>query len=112
MNVLPAILLLRFPRQLVPDPQERKLWVWMALFALSCVPLVVIASTAVDRVALYLIPLQLFVFSRVPWLAKTARNRGPLVAFTVVYYAVVQFVWLNFATHARLWVPYEFMPST
>jgi hypothetical protein len=111
MNVLPAILLLRFPRQLVPDPQERKLWVWMALFALSCVPLVLIASTAVDRVALYLIPLQLFVFSRVPWLAKTARNRGPLVAFTVVYYAVVQFVWLNFATHATFWVPYEFMPS-
>jgi hypothetical protein len=26
------------------------------------------------------------------------------------YYAAVQFVWLNFAIHARWWVPYRFFP--
>lgn len=110
MNVVPAILLVMFRNRLAPDPQERKLWMWMAVFALACLPLVGLASTAVDRVALYLIPIQLFVFSRVPRLASTVRVRTPLVLGVVGYYAAVQFVWLNFAVHAWAWLPYQFMP--
>ena len=37
-------------------------------------------------------------------------RRGRLVLGIVGYYAAVQFVWLNFATHAQYWVPYQFMP--
>lgn len=110
MNVVPAVLLIVFRRRLVPDHQERKLWLWMAAFALVCVPLVSLASTAVDRVALYLIPLQLFVFPRLLRLAGSAGGRTLLVLGIVVYYAAVQFVWLNFAATAFAWVPYQFMP--
>lgn len=110
MNVVPAVLLLLFRKHLAPNLQERKLWLWIAMFALACLPLVGLASTAVDRVALYLIPIQLFVFSRVPRLATTVRVRTPLVLGVVGYYAAVLFVWLNFATHAFAWVPYQFMP--
>lgn len=110
MNVLPALLILAFRRRLVPLAQERRLWLWIAAFALICLPLVPLASTAVDRVALYLIPIQLFVFGRIPLLAYSARVRTFLVVGTVVYYAAVLFVWLNFATHAFAWVPYQFMP--
>ncbi|MCD9032756.1 EpsG family protein [Luteimonas sp. Y-2-2-4F] len=110
MNALPAVLLLLFRRRLVEDPQERRLWWWMAVFALACVPLVGLASTAVDRIALYLIPLQLFVSARVPRLARSARVRTLLALCVLAYYAVVQFVWLHFATHAEYWVPYRFGP--
>lgn len=110
MNAVPALLLLVLRRRLVPDEAERRLWCWIAVFALACVPLVGLASTAVDRVALYLIPLQLFVFARLPRLAPTPRARTPLVLGIVAYYAAVQFVWLNFATHAAYWAPYHFMP--
>ena len=44
-------------KPLAPDPQERKLWTWIALAALLCLPIVSLATTAVDRVALYLIPI-------------------------------------------------------
>lgn len=110
MNVVPAVLLILFRRRLAPDAQERKLWLWVAVFALLCLPLVGLASTAVDRVALYLIPLQLFVFSRVPRLARSVQVRTPLVLGVVGYYAAVLFVWLNYATHAFAWLPYQFMP--
>jgi hypothetical protein len=110
MNVVPAIVLILFRRRLVPNPRERKLWLWIAAFALACLPLVFMASTAVDRVALYLIPLQLFVFSRVPQLASSAATRTPMVLGVVVYYAAVMATWLNFATNARYWIPYQFMP--
>lgn len=110
MNAVPAVLLLLFRERLVPDLHERKLWLWIAMFALVCIPLVGLASTAVDRVALYLIPLQLFVFSRLPRLAGTTQTRTPLVLAIVAYYVAVQFVWLNYATHAQFWTPYQFMP--
>ena len=110
MNALPAVLLLAFRKRLIPEPGERALWLWLAVFALVCVPLVGLASTAVDRVALYLIPLQLYVFSRLPRLATTTQTRTPLVLGIVGYYVAVQFVWLNYATHAQYWVPYRFMP--
>ena len=113
MNAVPAVLLLKWGRRLEPDPQQRKLWMWIAVLALLCLPLVSLASTAVDRVALYLIPLQLFVFSRVPRLAgDNVRARTLLVLGVLGYYAAVQFVWLNVATHAQYWLPYQFMPLT
>lgn len=110
MNAVPATLLFLFRKHLVPDQQERKLWLWIAIFALVCLPLVGLASTAVDRVALYLIPIQLFVFSRLPRLATTVRMRTPLVLGIVGYYTAVLFVWLNFAVHSNYWLPYQLMP--
>jgi hypothetical protein len=68
------------------------------------------ASTAVDRVALYFIPIQLFVFSRLPRLAPSSTGRTALVLAIVAYYGAVELVWLKFATHAQYWLPYQFMP--
>ncbi|PZQ18726.1 MAG: EpsG family protein [Rhodanobacter denitrificans] len=109
MNAVPALLLIAFGRRLAPERQERRLWLWMAAFALMCVPLVGLASTAVDRVALYLIPLQLFVFSRLPRLTGSTRARTLLVLAIAAYYAAVLFVWLHFASHAQYWLPYQWM---
>jgi len=110
MNAVPAVLLVLFRKHLVPDSRERKLWLWIAVFSLACLPLVGLASTAVDRVALYLIPIQLFVFSRLPRLAATVRVRTPLTLGIVGYYLAVLFVWLNFAVHSDYWLPYQFVP--
>ena len=111
MNAIPAALMLVWGKRLAPDPQERKLWTWIALVALLCLPIVSLATTAVDRVALYLIPIQIFVFSRIPRLAGgNIRVRTLLVLGVIGYYAAVQFVWLNFATHSQYWVPYQFKP--
>jgi hypothetical protein len=81
----------------------------MALLALASVGwlLVSASSTAVDRMALYLIPLQLFVFARLPDLMGRGRGLRNWVLAVVAYYAAVLFVWLNFATHAYTWVPYH-----
>lgn len=110
MNAIPALLVLIFRRRLIPDPTELKLWTWMALLSLACLPLVVISSTAVDRVALYFIPIQLYVFARLDRLAVRRDHRALIVIGVVGYYGVIEFVWLNFASHAMYWVPYHFMP--
>jgi hypothetical protein len=55
-----------------------------------------------------MIPLQMVVFSYLPDIFghKNAIHRWIMI-LTIAYYALVQFVWLNFATHAHYWVPYK-----
>ena len=62
-----------------------------------------------DRVALYLIPIQLYVLSRLPNLFPREARNLPIFG-VVVLCGLVQYVWLNYATHARHWIPYRFYP--
>ncbi len=110
MNAVPAILVWIYQSRLFPDLAERKLWVSMASLALLMAALLPVSATAVDRISLYLIPLQLVVFSRLPALVSEVRRRTIVVVAIVGYYAVVEFVWLNFASHASAWLPYQFIP--
>ena len=112
MNALPAILLLSLSRRLDLTPEERKLWKWMAVFSIACIPFVPFASTAVDRLALYFIPIQMFVFTRLAQLGSRGTTRTTIIVLVTLYYASIQFVWLNYAVHAKYWVPYHFMPIT
>lgn len=113
MNALPAVLFLWFRRRFAMLPADRTFWSWMSLGALAFVVLLVLSpsSTAVDRVALYWIPLQLFVLSRLPNAMGQRDGKNPLwVRVVVGYSAAVLLVWLLFATHAFAWLPYQFYP--
>lgn len=113
MNALPALIFLIFRRRFQITTAERSFWTWMALGALAFVLLLKISpsSTAVDRVALYWIPLQLFVWSRIPdALGQSAGGRVFWSASVVCYSVAVLFVWLVFGDHAFYWLPYQFYP--
>jgi hypothetical protein len=83
---------------------------------LSALVLVVVlylspSSAAVDRVALYWIPLQIFVWSRLPIALGSRRgNKKIWIILVLAYSAAVMFVWLGFADHAYAWLPYQFYP--
>ena len=66
--------------------------------------LVLPSTTVVDRLSLYLIPLQLAVLPRLAYLFGR-RSFGRFLV--MLYAALVLFVWLNFATHSEYWVPYR-----
>ena len=90
--------------------QKIRLWIWFSLISLALLVIYFLtpASTAVDRVALYMIPLQLAVFPYVPEVYGTRHGRNTVfTAAVLIYYAAVLFVWLNFATHSKYWVPYR-----
>ena len=113
MNALPAgILLWRFKRFQFTGA-EAPLWRWLSLISLALLAVVFVSpsSTAVDRIALYMLPLQMVVFTRLPDLLgrRTSSNQGWVTA-VVLYYGLVNFVWLNFATHSSYWLPYRFYP--
>lgn len=110
LSALPAVIALLFPGRLFSSDSEKRLWKWIAIFTLICVPLVPFASTAVDRVVLYFMPIQIIVFSRFHRIFDEKKIRELFVLSIIGFYALVQFVWLNFANHAHAWVPYKFAP--
>jgi hypothetical protein len=114
MNAVPAALFLLYRTRFQLSRDERNFWSWLSLIALGFVVLLVISSssTAVDRVALYMIPLQLFVLSRIPEVlgSRSGKGNDTWNMAVVGYSALVQFVWLFFAVHASWWLPYQFYP--
>ncbi len=110
MNLLPALLFLLCSKRFGFTIQQLRLWRAISLTALGCALALVLFpsnSTAVDRISLYVIPLQLVVGSRLP----STRLFGlspPQITITVMAFCVsVQYVWLNFATHVSGWLPYS-----
>ena len=113
MNAFPAALFLVFRKRFDLIHAQESFWTWVSWSALFLVILLFVSpsSTAIDRIALYWIPLQLFVFSRLPNVLGRRHGRNMLIVLAVVgYSAGVHFVWLSYADTAFAWLPYQFYP--
>jgi hypothetical protein len=113
MNGLPGALFLLFNKRFQLSTEQRSFWKWVSWSALLFIPLLYVSpsSTPIDRMALYWIPLQLFVLSRFPSaIGERGGRRAIWVYVVVAYSATVHFVWLFFADTAFAWVPYQFYP--
>lgn len=110
MNAVPAFLFLLFRKEFPMTPAELSLWQWMSVISLALIPLLFIipSTTLLDRAALYILPLQIVVFSYLPDILRRYFRSSRLVVVLIVFYcSIVLFVWLNFANHASSWVPYQ-----
>lgn len=107
LNSIPAILLLYFRKEWKAYFDDYKFWFMISVASLGTIGLVGFASTAVDRMALYFIPLQIVVFSRLPFIAKKKISPKITIILTLLFYFSILFVWLNFAANVRFWLPYR-----
>jgi hypothetical protein len=110
MLFLPSLILLLWPHRFKIHYAELRLWKICALLSMSCFVLLFVSdsSTAIDRVALYLLPLQLVVFSYLPEFFGNSGEQRQLIVFgVIIYYLAVLFVWLNFAFYSIYWIPYN-----
>ena len=107
MNCVAALVLLKYWKQWKQVYPNALFWLWMAYGAIACVFVVGMATTAVDRLALYLTPLQVVVFSRLPFLARKEVHPDTTLILILLGYGTVLFIWMNFAVHAQSWLPYR-----
>lgn len=137
MNAAPAAVLLILRSRFQFDEFEKRLWMLFAMISLALLGAfyVTSASTALDRLALYMIPLQLAVFANVPYIFERSdkeqdvltsdnsylqqnfemppvgsANAVFIIAVVLLYYGSIQFVWLNFGANSMWWLPYRFYP--
>lgn len=110
MNVMPAALFLGFRRRFVRSEIELKLWTVFALASVGMIGVFFLfpSSGVVDRLGIYLFPLQLVVLSRVPIVfGKSSQQNMLFVLLILAYTLSYQIVWLNFGNFSRPWVPYK-----
>jgi hypothetical protein len=107
MNVIPATILFLYLKDLQIDENIKRLFILMSLAILITFPLVFWRSTPVDRMHIFLIPVQLLVLSRLSFLVKDIHLKQTLVLGVVISYAFVLFVWFNFSHTLYKWVPYD-----
>jgi len=113
MNALPAAIFLLYHKKFLLNESEEKLWTWFSIGGLLFVVLLFASpsSTAVDRLALYWIPLQLFVWSRLPdAMGRSPKSVRRWVFVVFLYCFAVHFVWLFFSPYSAYWIPYRFYP--
>ncbi|NMH17353.1 EpsG family protein [Tepidiphilus sp. B18-69] len=107
MNFLASIIYFIHAKRIDHVPTERKFWGLMAFFSMISFPLSFFASTATDRMALYLFPFQIHVLSFCPLLFRQNDIRGAFAFLVIGFFAVVLGVWMFFAEHSFAWVPYR-----
>jgi len=110
MNLLPALVFLSFRRRFAATAGELRLWTIMA--AGACLSMLMLfltsASVILDRVGLYLIPIQIHVWSRLPNLLGKKSGASQVITIGVLAYSLtVQIVWLTYGTWGHAWLPYR-----
>lgn len=112
MNGVAGACILGFGRMFAVSPRVFRFWRLYALTSMVFVAAIVVLPplTAIDRVALYWMPLQIYAFGHLPF-ALRRWGLGEVSTVGVIFvYAAVQYVWLNFATYSFAWFPYRFIP--
>lgn len=107
MNLVPSLLFLFYWRSWKGISSLFWVWFLFSIGSIISVFLVDFASTAVDRITLYILPIQIYVFSHLPIIMQKQIPAELTKVGVLVFYALVLFVWLNYALHARYWLPYQ-----
>jgi EpsG family len=113
LNSVPAFVYLMYRKRFFLEEKTHRFWLWTSVSAILFMPLLIISpsTTAVDRLALYWIPLQLFVLGRLPDVVGGYGRRNTLWVFLLVSYSFcILLFWLFFADHSSFWIPYRFYP--
>lgn len=115
MCLVPSLIFIILKKRFSMSLKERQLWYCFSVASIVAFLLLLVtsASTAIDRVSLYLLPTQLVIFSYIPEIfGNSKRNNNQWIAIICIYYALVLFVWLMFSANRSVWVPYQFYPFT
>lgn len=110
MNLPPALVFLFFRRRFGLTEAEKRLWTNFSFAALGALVMLIMmpSSAAIDRLALYIIPLQLFVLGRLPWVFPMNGAMNKVIVLSIILYSgMIEVIWLNFADNAFSWLPYQ-----
>ena len=106
MNIPPCLLLIYFYKNF-KEFGDRRLWTLISFFSVIAFFASSYASTFVDRLGLYLISLQIIVYSRIPLFISNFHLRIAYIVSLCFLYTGVLFIWLNYSDSSWAWIPYK-----
>lgn len=94
-------------KTLFANDENRRIWLLFSLTPFICLPFWGLFSTFIDRMLLYIYPIILVFWGRLPLLFRFARSQLIATFLNVVVQAGLLFGWLCFANYRDFWVPYK-----
>jgi len=107
LNVLAAVVFLANRKKWGMRYNDGRLMMALSLVSMALLPLSYFYPVAADRIGLYVLIIQVTVFTRLPDLYRSFFHPVLATVVVVLAYAASHYVWLNYANHARCWVPYQ-----
>lgn len=106
LNLLPSLIFV-FYRQYFKNFLYYRVYLLSSVFFIISLPILFYFSTALDRMSIYFIALQLGLYS--DFLDKIAIKfqRTLVMVGLVMVYLFTYLIWLNYANNAKFWVPYH-----
>lgn len=110
MNVAAAVIFLIFKDKIEPDEYKRTIWGICSFMALASAVGLSLTSSSVglDRISLFLIPLQVVTYTSIPYALSKTGKAVPSIMLTVLGYSfAVLYVYFNFGQFSEFWLPYN-----
>jgi len=109
MNIFPALIFLFWYKEFRLTATEKRIYLYLSIASMLFIPLsfIIPSTTVIDRLALYVSPIQLLVWSYIPFIFKRRDNRILIKIGIVIHSFAIMFVWLVFGIHAQYWIPYK-----
>jgi hypothetical protein len=106
LNAIPAVIYLVFMRKWKARFGESDLLPMLAVLSILSVFGVSISSTGIDRLALYLSPIQMIVYGSLPFLFGR-KYKTTLSSVIIVLHMIILFWWFNYSNTAFAFIPYN-----
>ena len=110
LNAVPVFVSLFYWKRIKMISTDYKIMKWMAIACLVAIPALSIGPTLIDRLGLYLMPVQVALWPRLIAVQRTTLLRSTWASMIVVFYGLVLYVFFHYAFHNHFWVPYRMFP--
>ena len=107
MNVIPALLFFLLLKKWKQYFDNSILWGAIAIASIASVFFVGYFSTPIDRINIYLAPIQLYFWSRVPLVISNRMTRTLVIVVTIITYGFALLFWLQLGKNSGNWIPYR-----
>jgi len=107
LNILPAVTFLSLKKAWSQKYKDAHVWTIFSIMSFLLFLLNFVTPIAADRLSLYLMPLQIVVFSRIPSLISDKNIKSMFVIGVILLYIAILFVWLYFGVFSKFWLPYN-----
>ena len=108
LNFLPVLLYLFLSKNKTLFKEKGGIFwknIFLAIFI--SIPLVEYYSAAIDRINIYFSVVQIFLWPRIIFMQNSKFNKAFLTFCVFTLYFLVLYVWMNFARHRDVYVPYQ-----
>ena len=110
LNAVPVCVSLFYWKRIKMISTDYKIIKWMAIACLVAIPALSIGPTLIDRLGLYLMPVQVALWPRLIAVQRTTLLRSFWASMIIAFYGLVLFVFFHYALHAHYWLPYRMFP--